>query len=81
LLPLITIFTAIDSEQTDLEPYSDEELTKSGTPMGWWPVLVGTMRMMGLKEKAVASESKKMDIPFVRIFQPSNIITKEIRYG
>jgi hypothetical protein len=81
----ITIFTAIDSEQPDPESYSEEELRKTGTPMGWWPVLMGTMRMMGLKETAVASEVSKMattmKIPLVRIFQPSNIITKEIRYG
>ena len=79
----ITVFTAIDSEQPDPTPYSEEELTKTGTPMGWWPVLMGTMRMMGLKETAVASEVSKMTthIPLVRIFQPSNIITEEIRYG
>jgi len=85
---VITLFTAIDSDQPDPEPYSEEELTKTGTPMGWWPVLAGTMRMMGWKEKAVATAAVKkataavkIPPPSIRIFQPSNIITKEMRYG
>ena len=82
----ITVFTAIDADQPDPEPYSAEELTKTETPLGWWPVLLGTMRMMGVKETAVVSAVTKMTTttqipPLVRIFQPSNIITKELRYG
>merc|ERR1712196_189021 len=53
--------------------------------MGWWPVLSLTIRMMRLKENVVISSSTSSNnnksIPFVRIFQPSNIITKELRYG
>lgn len=75
----ITVFTAIDSELAP-EPFTNKELTKTGTPLGWWPVLVGSMHMMGLKEKVVISNTKAA-IPFVRLFQPANIITKEIRYG
>ena len=74
----LTTFTAIEAV-VDPEPFTDKELTKTGTPMGWWPVLVGTIRMMGLKEKTIESNSEH--IPFVRIFQPSTIITDEIRYG
>mmetsp|Transcript_16223 Transcript_16223/g.16189 ORF Transcript_16223/g.16189 Transcript_16223/m.16189 type:complete len:319 (+) Transcript_16223:120-1076(+) len=83
---VIALFTAIDADQPDPEPYSEEELTKTGTPMGWWPVLAGTMRMMGWKEKAVVTAAVKKATavkhpPSIRIFQPSNIITKELRYG
>jgi len=75
----ITIFTAVDPEK-DPKAYSDQELAKTGNPIGWWPVLTDTMRMMGMKERAVVANSEGT-IPFVRIFQPSNIITKETRYG
>jgi len=87
----ITIFTAIEAE-SDPTPFADHELVPTGhgdttsntggkTPIGWWPVLVNTVRVMGLKEKSVLSNSNVSSIPFVRIFQPSNIITKELRYG
>jgi len=89
----ITIFTAIEAE-SDPTPFADHELVPTGhggtsssssstsdkTPIGWWPVLMNTVRVMGLKEKSVLSNSNG-SIPFVRIFQPSNIITKELRYG
>lgn len=74
----ISAFTAVGAE-ADPEPFAEEELKPTGTPMGWWPVLVETLRMMGLKEKSI--ESNSVRIPFVRIFQPSNIVTDEIRYG
>merc|ERR1712227_610955 len=64
----------------------DDELAKTGTALGWWPVLSLTIRMMRLKENVVissssASSNNNKSIPYVRIFQPSNIITKELRYG
>lgn len=76
----VTVFSAIDSVENP-EPFSEEELAKKDdvTPMGWWNLLKDSVRMMGLKENAVTSNSKT--IPFVRIFQPANIITEEIRYG
>jgi len=75
----ITIFTAVEPGD-EAEDFSPEELVKTGTPMGWWPVMTETIRMMRLKEKAVVSASAGT-IPSIRIFRPSNIITKESRYG
>lgn len=74
----LSIFTAIDGEP-DSKPYSEDELAPTGSPQGWWPVLMGTIRMMRLKERAVISSSE--GIPKIRIFQPSNIVTEELRYG
>jgi len=74
----LAVCTAIDGEP-DSKPYSEEELVPTKTPMGWWPVLTGTIRMMRLKEQAVISSSE--GIPKIRIFQPSNIVTEELRYG
>lgn len=75
----ITVFTSVDAD-TDPEPFRDEDLIQTGTPMGWWPVLMGTLRMMGLREQTVIANAKGI-IPHVRIFQPSDIITRELRYG
>jgi len=80
----LTIFSAIDSVESP-DPFTEDELVKKDdgddatTPMGWWIMIKNIYRMMGLKENAVTSNSKT--IPFVRIFQPANIFTKEIRYG
>jgi len=76
----VTVFSAIDPGKNP-EPFTEEELVKKddATPLGWWNMLKHIVRIMGLKENAVTSNSKT--IPFVRIFQPSNIITEEIRYG
>lgn len=75
---VLSVFTAVSGDKA--RPYSEEELQKKGVPMGWMPVFSDTLRMMRLKEEAVISSSKGK-IPFVRIFMPSDIITKEIRYG
>jgi len=74
----ITVFTAVSGDNA--RPYSEEELQKKDVPMGWMPVFTDTLRMMRLKEEAVISASEGK-IPFVRIFMPSDIITKDIRYG
>merc|ERR1712232_1062806 len=74
-----TIFTSVDVE-TDPKPFADDDFTKTSDPIGWWNLVMELARVMGLKEKAVVSNSEGR-IPFVRIFQPSNIITKETRYG
>lgn len=81
----LTLFTSMDAEANP-KAYSAEELAPTGIPMGWWPVVLGTMRVLGLKEEAVISNTmdaaaSATDVPQIRIFQPSNIITKEIRYG
>jgi len=79
----ITMFTSVDAD-TNPEPFRDEDLIQTGIPMGWWPVLMGTLRMMGLKELTVISNANATaakEIPHVRIFQPSDIITRELRYG
>lgn len=76
---VLSVFTAIDSDDV-AKDFQPQELVKTDTPMGWWPVLTETIRMMRLKEKAVISASAGI-IPFIRIFRPSNIITKETRYG
>merc|ERR1712188_116371 len=80
----ISIFSAVNGDSP--EPFTDDELAKTGTALGWWPVLSLTIRMMRLKENvgissSASSTNNKSMIPFVRIFQPSNIITKELRYG
>jgi len=75
---ILTVFTAVSGDEA--RPYSEEELQKKDVPMGWMPVFTDTLRMMRLKEEAVISASEGK-IPFVRIFMPSDIITKEIRYG
>ncbi len=74
----ITIFTAVSGGEAN--EFSEEELVKTGTPMGWWPVMTETIRMMRLKEIAVILASMGT-IPSIRIFRPSNIITKDNRYG
>jgi len=74
----IAVFTSPEGDKA--RPYSDEELAKTNVPMGIMTVFTDTIRMMRLKEEAVISASKGI-IPFVRIFQPITIITKEFRYG
>jgi hypothetical protein len=75
----ISLLSAITTEDAP-EPYSEKELTKTGTPLGWWSSMgVNYPRIMGLKEKAVEKDSEQ--IPSVRIFRPSSIITEELRYG
>jgi len=81
----VTLFTSIDAEANP-EAFSAEELTPTGIPMGWWPLVQGNMRVMGMKEEAAISNARAAaisatSVPHIRIFQPSNIITKEIRYG
>lgn len=85
---VITAFTSADSD-LDPVPFSAEELTPTGTPMGWWPLVVGVFRVMGLKEQTMISNARAAAAdaavtaghPHIRFFQPSNIITKDIRYG
>jgi hypothetical protein len=74
----ISVFTAVSGGEA--RPYSDEELRKTNVPIGWMTVFSDTFRMMRLKEEAIISASKAI-IPIVRIFMPSDIITKELRYG
>ena len=74
----ISYFTAVSGDEA--RPYSEEELQKTNVPIGWMTVFSDTLRMMRLKEEAIISATKGI-IPFVRIFMPSDIITKEIRYG
>mmetsp|Transcript_106010 Transcript_106010/g.216198 ORF Transcript_106010/g.216198 Transcript_106010/m.216198 type:complete len:248 (+) Transcript_106010:245-988(+) len=77
----ITLFTSTDAEISP-EPLTKELVNEDAsnvTPIGWLKVFKDTFRIMGLKEKAILSNSK--NIPFVRIFQPSTILTKELRYG
>lgn len=75
----VALLSAVDTEDEPI-PYTEEELnTADANPLGWMKMVSTYTRMMGLKELAVINESK--NIPFVRIFRPSNIITKEIRYG
>ena len=76
----LSVFTAIDSDSSTAEPFDEEELHKTNTPIGWWPVFANTIRMMGLKENAILKVSSGI-VPSIRIFLPSNIITKETRYG
>jgi len=83
----VTLLSAIDPD-IKAEPYSAEELVPTGEPMGWWPVVAEMMRIMGLKEQAVISNARlaattttTSSPAHVRIFNPSNIITEEIRYG
>ena len=79
----VTVLSAIDSEPNP-EPYSAEEVAPTGVPLGWWRLVVEMIRVMGLKEQAVISNARAAattSLPHVRIFQPSNIITEEIRYG
>jgi hypothetical protein len=48
--------------------------------IGWWKMLVNYSRMKGLEEMVVINESSNK-IPYIRLFQPSSIITTENRYG
>lgn len=75
----VALLSAVDTEDEPI-PFTEDELnTADANPLGWMKMVSKYTRMMGLKELAVINESK--NIPFVRIFRPSNIITKEIRYG
>lgn len=74
----ISVFTAVEGDEA--KHYSEEELAKTNEPIGWMKLFSDTIRMMRLKEEAVISASEGV-IPYIRIFQPSNIITRELRYG
>ena len=76
----LTAFSAVDPAETP-KYYTKEELKtdRDGTPMGWWRLLLEMTNIMKLKEIALMDNSKS--IQFVRIHQPSNIITEDIRYG
>jgi len=74
----VAVLSAIDAEE-EPAPFSEEELNDDMRTLGWWRMIKSYARMMGLKEMAVKTESK--NIQSVRFFRPSNIITKEIRYG
>lgn len=74
----ISVFTAIEGDEA--KHYSKKELEKTNEPIGWMKLFSDTIRMMRLKEEAVISASEGV-IPYIRIFQPSNIITRELRYG
>lgn len=82
----LTVFTSVDAE-ADPEPCSSAELAPTGVPMGWWNVVVENMRIMGMKEQAVISNARATAAtastkpPIIRIFEPSSIITEELRYG
>lgn len=74
----VTLLSAIDVQE-EASPFTEDELNADGTPLGWFKMISKYGRMMGLKELAVKNESK--DIPFVRIYRPNTIVTKEFRYG
>jgi hypothetical protein len=75
----VALLSAVDTEDEPI-PFTQDKLnTADANPLGWMKMVSKYTRMMGLKELAVINESK--NVPFVRIFRPSNIITKEIRYG
>lgn len=75
----ISLLSAADTPD-DAVAYSAEEIHEYGdSSIGWIGMLIQYGRVMGLKESVVIRYSS--DIPNVRIFQPSTIITKEIRYG
>lgn len=76
----ISLLSAIDVDYKTAEPFSHEEIhADNQTPLGWMMCLSLYYRVKGLEEKAVITSSKS--IPHVRLFQPSTIVTQEIRYG
>ena len=76
----LTLLSAVDTEYESVVPFSAEEINDySQLPLGWFWAIYLYYRVMGLKEQAVVSNGK--DIANIRLFQPSNIITKEYRYG
>ena len=76
----VTLLSAVDSDD-DPTPFTENELNADNNtkPLGWLKMVLKYTRMMGLKEMAVKEEAK--NVPFVRIFRPNTIITKENRYG
>lgn len=77
----VTAFTAVDAPASP-DAYAEGELGAGGdgaAPLGWLGMLWHVMAVYGLKERAVVSNAASGAA--VRIFQPSNIVTKEIRYG
>ena len=67
----------VENEPT---PFSQDELNESETnPIGWLKMVKFYARMKGLGENAVIEASGH--IPFIRLFQPSTIVTEDIRYG
>mmetsp|Transcript_13436 Transcript_13436/g.26820 ORF Transcript_13436/g.26820 Transcript_13436/m.26820 type:complete len:318 (+) Transcript_13436:22-975(+) len=74
----ISLLSAVDSEEGGPTPFDEAELAEGDdTTLGWWGMLVRYARVKGLAEQAASSA----DISNVRIFQPSNIVTHETRYG
>jgi len=76
----LTLLSAIDVEYESAEPYSEEEIhTENQKPMGWAKSISRYYRMKGLEEKAAIMNAK--NVPHIRLFQPSTIVTEEYRYG
>lgn len=77
----LTTFSAADAPENPT-PYTKEELDRGsdGTPLGWFGMIYHIFSIYGLKERAVLSNALPT-IPIIRIFQPSTIVTAEIRYG
>lgn len=84
-VPYLALMTSVDA-QDDPKPFTEEELpldkatdNDKNLPLGWWGMLSNNARMKGLVQVAVTSSASS--IPYVRIFQPSNIKTDQSRYG
>jgi len=71
------LLSAVDAELNP-ESFDAKSLDKEAPKLGWWGMLQHYSRMMGLKQRAVASVDS---FQFIRIFQPSNIVTESTRYG
>lgn len=76
----VSLLSSVDNAE-DPKPYTEEELSKykDSTPLGWMGMLSCFARVKSLQDVGVIAATK--DVPFIRLFQPSSIVTKEIRYG
>lgn len=76
----ISLLSAVTSTEDPTEFSLKDELNDIGRgPIGWWRMIVDYERMKGLSEKGVVTAAK--NIPFIRIFRPSSIVTDFYRYG
>jgi len=76
----LTLLSAIDVDHESAAPFTREEIHAEGQrPLGWLRSVYLYFRVKGLEERAVLVNAE--NVPHIRLFRPSTIVTKESRYG
>ena len=76
----ISLLSAVDVENESAVPFTKEEITSYGEgALGWIKMIQLYNRVKGLEEKAVIESAS--GVQYIRLFQPSTIVTEQPRYG